>query len=33
MTIKGFSNIDATFCGMWEMMIVVFVKQELKNEV
>ena len=26
-------NIDSNFCGMWEMFIVVFVKEKLRNEI
>lgn len=30
---QGFINIDTTFCGMWEMFIVIFAKKELRKEV
>lgn len=33
MIAKGFGNIDTTFCGMWEMLIIIFVKKELIREV
>jgi len=33
MTSQGFYNIDSTFCGMWEMFIVIFVKKDLRKEV
>ena len=33
MKAHDFYNIDSTFCGMWEMFIVIFVKKELRKEI
>lgn len=30
---KGFLNIDDTFCNMWEMFLIVFVKSYLRPEI